>query len=89
MEYIKTDFSRELSTLLKKHRKTFTSDNKGIYVINDPAFVTILIGRATTATDDSRDQMMFLRGEISLIESEDQPKKIFQTPDEYYGINPK
>ena len=65
MEYIKTEFSRELSELLKKHKKTFDSDKAGIYAVDDEIGTEIFIGRSTSATEDVRDKMLFARGVIS------------------------
>lgn len=64
MEYVKTSFSRELSTLLKKHKRVFTSDNGGIYIVLAPDLVTILIGKSTDASEDSREKLLFIVGHV-------------------------
>ncbi len=65
MEYVKTEFSRELSDLLKKHKKTFDSDKTGIYAIDDEIGTDIIIGRGTDGAEDSRDKIIFVRGILS------------------------
>jgi len=57
MEYIRTEFSEELSALLRKHKKILTSDNSGIYIIDDEGISEVIIGRSETASEDSRDKM--------------------------------
>ena len=60
MEIIQTDFSIELSQLLRKYSKTFEADKGGIYIVDDKIGTNILIVKATTPLEDLRDKVMFI-----------------------------
>jgi hypothetical protein len=64
MKIIQNDFAKELSELLTKHKKTFTADKSGIHVINTDEDVTIFLQTAETASEDSRDTLLFLIGNV-------------------------
>lgn len=59
MKYIQNDLSRELTALLKKYQKTISADKYGIY-IEDVIDVKILIGKATSATENSKDKLIII-----------------------------
>ena len=63
MEIIQTDFSKELSQLLRKYSKTLEADKGGIYIVDDKIGTNILIAKATTASEDLRDKIMFITGD--------------------------
>ena len=65
MRYLETEFSKELSELLMKHKKTFTSDKSGMYAIDDEVGTKVIMGESETASEDSRPKMLFIRGIIS------------------------
>lgn len=58
MGYIHTEFSKELSDLLIKHKKKFTSDKSGIYVVDEPSIAGVIIYIAETASEDIRDKLI-------------------------------
>jgi hypothetical protein len=60
MKYIETPFSKELSDLLLKHKKTLTSDKGGIYAVDTTHAIKILLSEAEVASEDTRPQMLFL-----------------------------
>lgn len=57
MKYIETTFTEELSELLIRHKKCFTSDNSGIYII-DADISKILTTEADVASEDSRNKLI-------------------------------
>ena len=63
MKIIQTEFSKELSQLLRKYSKTFETDKGDIYVVDDKIGTDILIAKATTASEDLRDKIMFITGD--------------------------
>ena len=60
MEIIQNDFSKELSKLLKKYKKTITADKSGIHIIDCDNIETVVIQKATVASEDYRDTLMFM-----------------------------
>ena len=60
MKYIETEFSKELTKLLIKYKKTFDADKAGIYVIDSETVRMVLIGESETASEDSRSKMFFI-----------------------------
>jgi hypothetical protein len=65
MKYLETEFSRELSELLMKHKKTLTADKSGMYAIDDETGTKVIMGESETASEDDRPKMFFIRGVIS------------------------
>ena len=61
MKYIETDFTKELSVLLKKHKKTFSSDKSGIYILDDEYPPSVITTESETASEDSRSLMLLMR----------------------------
>ena len=57
MKYIETTFTEELSELLIRHKKCFTSDKSGIYII-DADISKILTTEADVASEDSRNKLI-------------------------------
>jgi hypothetical protein len=62
MKTVQTEFSKELSILLQKYKKTFASDKNGIFLTDDEIGTVILIGQPETASEDSRDKLFFVSG---------------------------
>ena len=60
MKYIQTDFSKELSSLLLKHKKIIESDKSGMYVVDTKYETDIIIAEAETASEDYRNKLMFI-----------------------------
>lgn len=60
MKITSTEFSREFSLLLKKHKKTLTHDKSGIYLIDCENIEEVLVKKATVASEDSRNELLFL-----------------------------
>lgn len=61
-EFINNDFTKELSKLLTKYKKTIESDKSGIYIVDSPEMVNIIISKPTCGTEDSRDKLFIIRG---------------------------
>ena len=59
MEIIQNDFSKELSELLKKYKKTIIADT-GIHIIDCDNIEAVVIQKATVASEDCRDTLMFV-----------------------------
>jgi hypothetical protein len=59
MKIIETEFTKELSSLLAKHKKTFDADKNGIYIVDDPNKTIIYTTESETASEDSRPKMIF------------------------------
>ncbi len=62
MEYINTDFSKELSSLFIKHKKRIESDKHGIHILDDETGSSFLIAKATTSSEDYRDTLIQVCG---------------------------
>jgi hypothetical protein len=60
MEIIQNDFSKELSELLKKHKKTITADKSGLHVVDCDNIEAVIIQKATVASEDYRDTLIFV-----------------------------
>jgi hypothetical protein len=60
MEIIQTDFSRDLTELLKKNKKTITADKQGIHIVDCGNIEAVLIQKATVASEDYRDTLIFV-----------------------------
>lgn len=60
MEIIQNDFSKELSELLKKHKKTLTADKTGIHVVDCDNIEAVVIQKSNVASEDYRDTLMFV-----------------------------
>lgn len=73
MEYLQTEFSKELSALFIKHKKRIEADKHGIYIINDETGCSFLIAKATTGSENYRDALMQVYGDnINLHDQQDQ-----------------
>ncbi len=59
-KFIETDFTKELSKLLNKHKKTIESDKSGIYIVDSEAGGSVIISRQTLGSEDSRDKIYFV-----------------------------
>jgi hypothetical protein len=64
MKIIQTDFSKELSQLLRKYNKVFESDKGGIYIVDDKIGTNILIVKATTTLEDLLDKIIFIKRSV-------------------------
>ena len=62
MKIEQTEFTKELSNLLSKYKKTFESNKSGIYIVDDEIGTTIVVGEPETASEDGRDKMLFVIG---------------------------
>ena len=62
MKLIEDDFSKELTSLLNKHKKTIESDKSGIYIVERFDNVKILLGKPTTGSEDWRTKIYFAYG---------------------------
>ena len=60
MKIIQNDFSKELSKLLKKYKKTITTDKSGIHIVDCDNIEGVIIQKATVASEDYRDTLMFV-----------------------------
>jgi hypothetical protein len=60
MKIVQTDFSKELSNLLIKHKKTIQADKGGVYFVDDENLSDVLIIKATLASEDIRDKMILI-----------------------------
>jgi hypothetical protein len=66
MKIIRTDFSKELSNLLLRHKKTIQVDKNGIFIVDDEIGTSVLIGKPETTSEDYRDKLLFVSGKQSL-----------------------
>jgi hypothetical protein len=57
---IQNGFSIELRNLLQKYKKTITADKSGIHLVDSENLADILIKKPTTASEDSRDEIIFV-----------------------------
>lgn len=62
MEYVSTDFSKELSDVFLKYKKRIESDKYGIHILDDETGSSFLIAKATTGSEDFRDTLIQVRG---------------------------
>jgi len=60
MEIIQNDFSKELSELLRKYKKTMTSDKSGIHIIDCDNIEAVVIKKATVGSEDYRETLWFI-----------------------------
>jgi len=61
-KFIENDFSKELSKLLTKHKKTIESDKSGIYIVDNANDIKILLSEPTTSSEDYRTGLYFIFG---------------------------
>ena len=57
MNFIETDFSKELSILLNKHKITLESDKLGIYLVQGLNDIQILLSEAEFGSEDPKTRM--------------------------------
>ena len=60
MKLIETDFTKELSALLVKHKKVLTSDKSGIYIVDWECGVAVMTTESEVASEDSRNFLVFI-----------------------------
>lgn len=60
MRYKSTEFSRELSDLLIKYKKSFESDKGGIYVVDNLNINGVMITEPELASEDFRSKLITL-----------------------------
>jgi len=60
MKYIETEFSKELSQLLIRHKKILIADKAGIYAIDTDTETYILLTESEVASEDSRQKIILL-----------------------------
>lgn len=63
MEIINNDFAKDLSKILRKHKKTISSTRDGIIVLDDKVGTSVLIMHSNSASDSYGDKLMLVTGE--------------------------
>ena len=60
MEYIQTDFTKELSDLFVKYKKWLDSDKHVIHILDDENGINFMIRKQILVSEDSRDTLIQL-----------------------------
>ena len=63
MIIIENDFTKELSSLLKKYKKTLISDKSGIIIVQCETIEKVLIKRPVSLVESFNDMMFFVHTE--------------------------
>lgn len=58
MQYLQTEFTKDLENVFKKHKKCFEIDKYGIHIIDSERGCEFIIARGESGSESSKDRLI-------------------------------